>query len=227
MKKENLHTLRIAVIFLFFLSFFMVGSCDVEFGNSDDNNGGGGNGGSSDPEIVQGTIVDIIPDADIEGILVIVTNEDNSEFSDTTNNSGFFSISSGQGTFSGTPQLEFFDTSMNSLALITITVFPTAEVELGNIILESGTVIFTQPTDVKFKGDVITNNCSGNSGTMEVEAKREGESTDVIVQISASTDIIRDNDDILCEDVLIGQTVEVRGELLVGNTVDADIVDVL
>jgi hypothetical protein len=204
----------------------MVGSCDVEFGNSDDNNGGGGNGGSSDPEIVQGTIVDIIPDADIEGILVIITNEDNTEFSDNTSNSGFFSISSGQGTFSGTPQLEFLDDT-TSLGLITITVFPTAELDLGNIILESGTVIFTDTTEVTFKGDVITNNCTGNSGTLEVEATREGDSTDVIVQISASTDILRNGDELLCEDVLIGQSVEVRGELLVGNTVDADIVDLL
>ena len=62
---------------------------------------------------------------------------------------------------------------------------------------------------------------------MEVEASREGESTDVIVQISASTDILRDGDEILCEDVLIGQSVEVRGVLEIGNTVDADIVDLL
>jgi len=225
MKKVNSPALGIALIFLFLISFLTMGGCDVDFGGGGDNGGGGG-GGSSSPEMVQGTIVDIIPDEDTEGITVVITNENNIEFSDITNSAGFFSISSGTGTFSGLPRIEFFSGS-TSLGFIDLNVFPTATVDLGNLTLENGIVILPVIIDVTFEGDVITNTCAGNSGIIEVEASREGESTDVVVQISASTDILRDGDEILCEDVLIGQDVEVRGVLLTGNTVDADILDLL
>jgi len=228
MRKKNSTTFGTALILLFIVSFLTIGSsCDVDFG-SGGNNGGGGGGGSSDPEIVEGTITDIIPDEDTEGIMVVITADDNVEFTDTTNTAGFFSISSLSSTFAGTPRLEFFSsTGMNLLGLINITVFPTARVELGNITLENGVIIFSDPTEVTFEGDVITNNCLANSGSLEVEAKREGQSTDVIVQVSASTDVFRDNDEILCEDILIGQTVQVRGDLLQGDSVDADFIDIL
>ena len=227
MKKTNFQKLRAALALLFVFSFLAIGGCDVEFGNSDDNNGGGGGGGSSEPEMVQGTITDIIPDMDTENIMVVITSDNNVEFTDTTNSAGFFSISSLSSTFAGTPTLEFFDTAMNQLAITGLDVFPTARVELGNITLENGTIIFADPTEVTFEGDVITNNCVTNSGSLEVEARREGVETDVIVQVSASTDVVRDGDEILCEEVLIGQTVEVRGELLQGNSVDSDFINLL
>lgn len=231
---ENMRTAKIpmfgiALILLLVFSFFTVGGCDVDFGGGGDDNGGGGNGGSSDPEIVQGTITDIIPDEDTEGIMVVITDDsNNTEFTDTTNSAGFFSISSLSSTFAGTPRLEFFDaTGMNLLGVINITVFPTARVELGNISLENGTIIFADDTEVTFEGDVITNNCVANSGSLEVEARREGVTTEVIVQVSASTDVLRDGDEILCEEVLIGQEVQVRGDLLQGDSVDADFIDLI
>lgn len=226
MKKINFQKLRACLALLFIFSFLAIGGCDVEFGSGGDNNGGGG-GGTSEPEMVQGTITDIIPDMDTEGIMVVITSDDNVEFTDTTNSAGFFSISSLSSTFAGTPILEFFDTAMNQLAITGLDVFPTARVELGNITLENGTIIFADPTEVTFEGDVITNNCNANSGSLEIEAKREGVETDVIVQVSASTDVVRDGDEILCEEVLIGQTVEVRGELLQGNSVDSDFINLL
>ena len=227
MRKFKFPRIGSALALLFVFSFLAIGGCDVDFG-SGGNNGGGGNGGSSDPEIVEGTIVDIIPDMDTEGIMVVITAEDNAEFTDDTNSAGFFSISSLSSTFAGTPRLEFFDTTGTTLlGVINITVFPTARVELGNITLENGTILFPDPTEVTFEGDVITNNCVTNSGSIEVEARREGVETDVIVQVSASTDVLRDGDEILCEEVLIGQSVQVRGELLPGNTVDADFIDLL
>ncbi len=224
MRKFNLPTIGTALIFLFILSFLTIGGCDVDFGGGGDDNGGGG-GGSSDPEMVEGTITDIIPDQDTQGIMVVITNDDNVEFTDTSNTAGFFSVTSLSGTFAGTPTLEFFDTTSTLLAIINITVFPTARVELGNVTLENGTIIFSDPTEVTFEGDVITNNCVTNSGSIEVEAKREGVTTDVIVQVSSSTDVLRDGDEILCEELLIGQTVQVRGDLLQGDSVDADFID--
>ncbi|MCI0482748.1 MAG: hypothetical protein L0213_14305, partial [Candidatus Dadabacteria bacterium] len=61
------------IISLLFLSFFLIGGCDVEFGGGGDNNGGGGGGGGDEVETVQGTIVSIIPDQDLEGIIVEIT----------------------------------------------------------------------------------------------------------------------------------------------------------
>ena len=228
MRRVRIPTTGTALILLFLISFLTIGGCDVDFGGGGDDNGGGGGGGNNDPEVVQGTITDIIPDEDTEGIMVIITSDDNVEFTDATNSAGFFSISSLTSTFAGTPRLEFFDsTGMNLLALTNITVFPTARVELGNITLENGIILTPDPTEVTFEGDVILNNCVTNSGSIEVEASREGVSTDVIVQVSASTDVLRDNDEILCEEVLIGQRVQVRGELLPGDSVDADFIDLL
>ena len=228
MRTAKIPMFGIALILLLVFSFFTVGGCDVDFGGGGDDNGGGGNGGSSDPEMVQGTITDIIPDEDTEGILVVITDDsNNTEFTDTTNSAGFFSISSLSSTFAGSPTIEFFDTSMNQLGITGLTVFPTARVELGNITLENGIIIFADVTEVTFEGDIITNNCVANSGSIEVEARREGVSTDVIVQVSASTDVLRDGDEILCEEVLIGQEVQVRGDLLSGGSVDADFIDLL
>ncbi|MCH7950644.1 MAG: hypothetical protein IH875_09255 [Candidatus Dadabacteria bacterium] len=44
----------------------------------------------------------------------------------------------------------------------------------------------------------------------------------MLVQVTASTDVERTNgDEVLCENLLVGQTIETRGELLTGDTVDA------
>ncbi len=210
------------VVFLLLLSFFMIGGCDVEFGSGE--SGGGGNN-TSDTEIVQGTIVDIIPDEDIEGITVQLTEDtSNRMFSDTTSASGFFTIS---GEYAGSPEMEFINSNLVSLGRVFINVFPGAKLELGNISLENGIIIFEDDTDVTFEGDMIVNNCTDNTGTIDVEAKNDQITTDIIVQISSSTDIVRDGDDIDCENILVGQTVEVRGLLLIGNSVDASRIEVL
>jgi len=110
-----------------------------------------------------------------------------------------------------------------SLGLTQITVFPTASLDLGNVMIENGNVSFdpTNP-DVTFEGDIIQNNCSDNTGTLIVDAKQGSDETDVLVQVTASTDVERTNgDEVLCENLLVGQTVETRGELLTGDTVDA------
>ncbi len=51
---------------------------------------------------------------------------------------------------------------------------------------------------------------------------------DIIIQVSNSTVITRDNDDIDCNDLLIGQKLDINGNLLgFGNNVDADTIEVL
>ncbi len=212
----------IAVLIL--LSIFTIGGCDVDFGSGDNGGGGGGGGGGSETETVQGTVVDVIPDQDVEGILVEITINDFLEGSGTTNSGGFFDI---EGPFAGTPKVEFFDDSSTLLGSVFINVFPTAKVELGDIRLENGTVIFEDGNaEVTFDSTITVNNCTGNSGSIEVKAENDQEETNVIVQISESTDLVQDGDDITCQSIFIGNDVEVQGELLSGNSVDATRIEI-
>ncbi|HET7290323.1 MAG TPA: hypothetical protein VFJ67_07800, partial [Thermodesulfobacteriota bacterium] len=147
------------IVSLLFLWFFLIGGCDVEFGSGGDNNGGGGGGGGDEVETVQGTIVSIIPDQDLEGITVEITVDDGAPETDVTDAGGFFSI---EGPIAGSPQVAFFDSDSNPLGTIIISVYPTATVELGNISLESGNVNLLNDTEVTFNGDITSNNCTGN-----------------------------------------------------------------
>jgi len=210
------------IVSLLFLWFFVVGGCDVEFG-SGNNSGGGGGGGGSDVETVQGTIVNVIPDLDIEGITAQLTVDSGTPETDVTDAGGFFKI---EGPVAGSPQLQFFDQDMNSLGTIGVSVYPTAEVELGNISLENGNVNPLNETEVTFNGDITSNNCTGNSGFFEVEAQNDQEKVTVIVQISESTDLIINGNDAVCEDFLLGRNVQVQGVIPSVNTVDADSVEI-
>lgn len=212
---------------LFLLLFVIVGGCDVDFGTSDreDDDGGGGDGTTS--ESVEGTIVDVIPtrENDVSNITLEITDEDTTDmFFGTTDNSGFFRV---EGNFSGTPQLNFVDddNNQNSLGRIIINVFPRARVRLGDIRLDNGNVVFEEDIRVTFDADIIENNCMGNSGSIEVEATNNN-TVEILVQITNSTDLVRDGDDITCDDFMIGQEVEISGFLLVGNSVEADRIEV-
>ena len=224
MKKFSENILA-GVVFLVLLSLFMIGGCDIDF--SSNNSGGGSNGGNntSNTETTQGTIVSIIPLENIGGITVQIKEESSNKiFSDTTNDSGFYSIS---GQYALTPEMEFINGESTSLGRIFINVIPGSELDLGNIRLENGVVIFENDADITFEGDMIVNNCTDNAGSIEVEAENDEITAEIIVQISPSTDIVRNGDDISCQNILVGQTVEVRGLLLTGNTVDAFRIEVL
>lgn len=210
------------IVSILFLWFFVIGGCDIEFG-SGNSGGGGGGGGNTDVETIEGTVVDIIPDQNIEGILVSITIDNSSPVTDVTDASGFFAI---DGPFAGNPQISFTDTNANPLGTIVINVIPTALVDLGDISLNSGTVTLQDQTQVTFDGDVTVNNCTGNSGSLEVEAQNDQGKTTIIVQISASTDLIDQGDTITCEDILLGRSVQVQGDIASGNTVDASRVEI-
>lgn len=219
--KEKIYSYLI----LFFVLFAVTGGCDVEFGNSDRSNGGGG--GDDNMETVEGTIVDVIPsrENDVSNITLEITDEDSAEmFFDTSDSTGFFMV---EGSFSGMPQLNFVDddNNQNSLGRVFINVFPRARVRLGDIRLDNGNVVFEDDIRVTFNADIIENNCMDSSGSIDVEATN-GSTVDILVQIRNSTDLVRDGEDITCNDLLTGQEVEVTGFLLVGNSVDADRIEV-
>ncbi len=217
------YSLRNTVLTVLF-GILLIGGCDVDFGGGGNGGSSGGGNSTSNIETVQGTIVSTIPEIGIDSITVQVEDTDTQTvFSDVTNASGFFSIT---GTFAGSPEMEFLNEDLTSLARIFINVFPGARVEFGDIRLENGTAIFDDNTDVTFEGDVVSNDCTTNSGTLEVLAKNSSDEIEVLVQITAATDIIREDETVDCEDLLIGQNIEVRGILLLGNSVDAFRIDI-
>ncbi len=212
----------VSIITLLTVSFFSIGGCDIDFGTSD------GSSGSSELESIEGTVINVIPTADIEGIAVDVTDPDNrlNISSAVTSSSGFFKVT---GAFIGIPTVEFCDQTFEfcdqadqSLGLINVTVYDDSRIQLGNIRLENGVVILDDSTIITFEGNVALdgNNCNNNVGTITVETLDRD--TDVILQISSSTDVLdKNNDDISCQDFLNGNRIETRGIVLLGNTVDA------
>jgi hypothetical protein len=210
------------IISLLFLSFYLIGGCDVDFGNS--NNGGGGGGGNTNMETIQGTVAKIIPDQNIDGITVSISIDNSVPVTDVTNASGVFSL---DGSFAGNAKITFTDTNSNSLGTAFINVFPTAQVDLGDITLDSGTVDFQGQTQVTFDGKVTSNNCSGNTGSLETDAKNSEGTTTVIVQVSASTDLLdRNGNAITCDNISLATSLQVQGVITSGNTVNASRIQV-
>lgn len=207
--------------------FLIIGGCEVDFGGTNDDDGGGG----STDEVIRGTITEIIPSREnnLAGITVSVMEEDALQtFTDTTSSSGTFFI---EGNFaSNNTTLDFLDDDNGDelLGQTSINIFPEAEVNLGNITLENGTVDFDEDdVTISFEADLIEINCTDNSGSLTVESEGS-DPVDIIIQVSNSTVITRDNDDIDCNDLLIGQTLDINGNLLgFGNNVDADSIEVL
>ncbi|MEZ4546587.1 MAG: hypothetical protein R3B51_02185 [Thermodesulfobacteriota bacterium] len=212
------------VIAILAIALFAIGGCDVEFGGGGDNGGGGGGGGGSEIETIQGSVVDVIPDEPLEGIIVDVSVDGIDLESGVTDDGGFFSI---DGPIAGTALLEFTSESGMLLGSYGVEIFPTAIVELGDITLENGVVKLdnTNP-EVTFDAEVTQNNCTGNSGSLQVEARNDQGTRVAVVQISNSTDIIIDGDEVDCEDIIVGRNVEIQGDLISSSTVDASRVEI-
>ena len=212
------------VIAILAIALFAIGGCDVEFGGGGDNGGGGGGGGGSEIETIQGSVIDIIPDEPLEGIIVDVSVDGIDLESGVTDDGGFFSI---DGPIAGTALLEFTSESGMLLGSYGVEIFPTAIVELGDITLENGVVKLdnTNP-EVTFDAEVTQNNCTGNSGSLQVEARNDQGTRVAVVQISNSTDIIIDGDEVDCEDIIVGRNVEIQGDLISSSTVDASRVEI-
>ena len=212
------------VIAILAIALFAIGGCDVEFGGGGDNGGGGGGGGGSEIETIEGSVVDVIPDEPLEGIIVDVSVDGVALESGVTDDGGFFSI---DGPIAGTALLEFTGESGMLLGSYGVEIFPTAIVELGDIVLESGVVKLENINpEVTFDAEVTQNNCTGNTGSMQVEARNDQGTRVVIVQISNSTDLIIDGDEVDCEDILLGRNVEIQGDLVSGSTVDASRIEI-
>lgn len=214
MRIKNIAALLAFIVCILAICLLTSGGCPINF---DDNNSSSSTGTGSDS--VKGTITSITNISSTSGITVQATDSLNT-FSTTTDSNGFFQI---QGNFSDSSlRLEFLDQSNNLLATTSVTIFPGIEMDLGNITITDGTVSLSGSITVTFDGDISENNCSGNAGTITVTAG----DTDVIVQVSTSTTIMGSNNNttLSCGDLSSG-TVTVTGILLMGNTVQATLIE--
>ncbi len=196
------------------------GGCDIQFG------GGSGNGGSQS-ETLEGTVVNVIPERSIEGITVQVVNESNFIFSSITGANGFFRIPEfaiDVGNFAGSSiKVDFLDEEVDPpeiLGTTRVNIFPGAKVEIGNIRLENGSAFFDNETIVTFDGRLQENNCTGNTGSMDIETLSGG--VCVLANIVTQTELVSDNGNTLtCQGYLVGIKVNVRGILRTGDVVEA------
>ena len=202
---------------LILLAFFITGGCDTDFGGGDPDDD---DRDISDLEAIEGTVVSVTParEEGVDNINVEATKETGARYLDATGSDRFFRV---RGNLSGMTQLEFSDG--DSLGITNVNVFPRATVDIGDISLENGTVVFEQDIITSFEAEVDQNNCSGNSGSVEVIASNDI-TVDVQVQI-INTTTIQDNGDVIsCDDLLAGDDVQISGVLLSGNSVEAQVV---
>ena len=198
------------------IAFLTSGGCD----DDDDDNGGNGNGLT----LIFGTLTGI--DANTgEGTIVRIEDEDSGVFFEgTVDVNGDFEI---EDSFSGSPaRLEFRDETDALIAQTNITVFPGAEIDLGEVTIAGATIDFEDGIFVVLVGNVDEINCIDDDEGSIVVTEDGEDDEEILVQIDSTTDIIVDEDDITCNDLLQGDDVEVRGNL-VGSNIEAELIEIL
>jgi hypothetical protein len=219
MRIKNIIAISIFIICILTVSLLSSGGCDLQFGG-----GGGGDGGNLE-SIVQGRITST-PNTGITAVLIDDKNGTVFE-SAPTDDSGDFEI---QGDFNGclTLRLEFQDSNQDIIAFTNVTVFPKANVDLGDISLENGNVNLDDPSDISVTFEANINftdapeTCSGGPGNSEGTIVVTRANTDITVQIFTSTDIVdTNNNDIGCDSLFGNEKVEITGTLQVNDTVSA------
>lgn len=215
--------MNVRILLLIPLTFLIIGGCFGGVIISDDDD----DGFPDSDEIIRGTIIDVVPSrpGDVDNIAVdVIDDESGRIFFDVTDSTGFFSV---EGTFDGTPRVEFTDEEDEGflLGIINLNVFPGARLDLGNVRLQNNNVFIEDDIIVRFVGDIVDNNCIDTSGSLTVRAENRS-SVDVIVQISNSTDITNNGTDLTCDDLFVGDKVRITGVLLTGNNVEGDRVEV-
>lgn len=221
MRTRNITSLLSFIVSIVIISLLTSGGCGIGFSNSNSNGGGGGTTGS---DLVQGTITSITNISSTSGIQVQATDASTNTFSTTTDSGGFFQI---QDNFIGSSlRLDFLDQSGNLLAVVSVTIFPGIQIDLGLISITNGNVTLSNNITVTLNGAVISeNNCSVNSGTSVSSGTLvvTTGNTDVIVQVLTTTKITnRLGATLSCGDLSSGGIVNVSGFLIMGNTVQAN-----
>ena len=147
---------------------------------------------------------------------------------DTTSERGDFYI---EGNLDPKVELEFFENGTSSLGTIRVPVFPGAMLHIRDITIKDKVPKYTD-IDIIFEGQVDSKNCvndTSSGGTIRVTISSEGNETEVTVNlITSRTDIERgDEEDLPCEEIVEGRKVRVEGRLEIGETVDAELIEIL
>ena len=182
-------------------------------------------------EIITGFIEEIIPDIGTDSNVVVRASvvKDETVFccEDTTSVRDDFRI---ENNLDPKAELEFLENGNSSLGTIRIPVFPGATIDIADIIIEDRVPRYDY-INISFEGQVDSKNCVNDttpSGTMRVVILSEGNETEVTVNLTSRTDIERgDEEDLPCEEIVEGRKVKVDGKLGIGETVEADLVEIL
>lgn len=213
-------------LFFLFISLFAVSGCglDVEFGGNE-------NEDVEENEIITGFIEETIPDIGTDSTVVVKASvvKDETVFccEDTTSVRDDFRI---ENDLDPKVELEFLENGNSPLGTIRIPVFPGATIDIADIIIEDRVPRYDY-INISFEGQVDSKNCVNDttpSGTMRVVILSEGNETEVTVNLTSRTDIERgDEEDLPCEEIVEGRKVKVDGKLGIGETVEADLVEIL
>ena len=214
-------------LFFLFISLFAVSGCglDIDFGS------GSANDDVEENEVITGFIKEVIPDLDENSNVVVKasTVKDEKVFccEDTTSVRDDFHL---EGNFDPKAELEFFENGDSSLGTIRIPVFPGATIDIADITIEDRVPRYDY-INISFEGQVDSRNCVNDTspgGTIRVKILSEGNETEVTVNLTSRTDIERgDEKDLPCEEIVEERKVKVDGKLEIGETVDADLVEIL
>lgn len=213
-------------LFFLFISLFAVSGCglDVEFGGNE-------NEDVERNEVITGYIEEVIPDIGTDSNLVVKASvvKDETVFccEDTTSVRDDFHI---ENNLDPKVELEFLENGSSSLGTIRIPVFPGATIDIADIVIEDRVPRYDY-INISFEGQVDSKNCVDGttpSGTMRVKILSEGSETEVTVNLTSRTDIERGNEeDLPCEEIVEGRKIKVDGKLGIGETVEADLVEIL
>ncbi len=217
-------------LFFLFISLFAVSGCglDIDFG--------GGTGNDDDVEeneVIMGFIKEI-PDIDRNSNLIVrasvVKDETVACCEDTTSIGNDFYI---EGNLDPKAELEILESGNENppLGTLTVPVFPGATVDIQDISIENGVTNYGY-INVDFEGQVDSKNCfseTSKTGSIKVTISSEGSETEVAVNLTSGTNIERDDErNLPCEEIVEGRKIRVhKGELLIGNTVDAEEIEIL
>ena len=216
-------------LFFLFISLFAVSGCglDIDFG------GGRGGDDVEENEVIMGFIKEI-PDIDRNSNLIVrasvVKDETVACCEDTTSIGNDFYI---EGNLDPRVELEILESGNEDppLGTVTVPVFPGATVDIQDISIENGVTSYDY-INVDFEGQVASKNCfseTSKTGSIKVTISSEGTETEVTVNLTSGTDIERDDErNLPCEEIVEGRKVRVhKGKLLIGNTVDAELIEIL
>ena len=221
LKNKVLPSLKIYLFFAIVSLSVSAGCLDIDFG------GGDGSGNVESDEKIMGSVREVIPSVDggISDLFVRFTNDDQEEYSGSTDSRGDFSLT---GNLAPRGELEVFETESadSNLGSRRFTVFPGATLNIGDIRVRKGAPLeLMEDVRVTFRGRISDKNCDNERGTLNVEI--EGRNADVLVQVTTATDIdIRTIEEPGCDEIVDGDKVRIDGVLEGSENVRATSIDV-